>query len=370
MPYQTSSGRTIPSADELRERLAKMTPIQRTRYYNKCVTNTNTPDEVVDFLMHYKRENKDQFASDSSLSFMQNRGLSFDSWKKSDSWRRNANRGASGIGTINVGDYEDGRDAYREFGSSTVDRYRSYGRSDYGRRNYGQSSGSYYGRQRDNGYRVRKPVSEERSFEEINQIMEGLGSNVRRTQYFNAVMGNKDSNKGTVATLEDYRKLNPGMFATEKQIDSFKKRNSRPLSEARTANDIAQTMGNIRSRSARTRYFMSVISNPESNETTKKNLAKFRNDHPEMFVSDESAMRFRSSRAYAKPEDFAAMSGKEKHFFTSARGRSRAQNSSYALKVLTNPNSNNGDRIAITRVIRRYPQMFFKTRFSGGRNHQ
>ena len=353
MPYETRSGRKIPSAAELRERLAKMTPSQRSRYYNKCVTNTNTPDEVVDFLMHYKRENKDLFASDSSLSFMQNRGLSFDSWKKSDSWRRNANRGASGIGSIQIGDYEDARDAYGEFGAAGVSRYRGN-----------------YRRNRSLQNRVRKPVSEARSVEEIQQIMQGLNSNVRRTQYYNAVMANSGSNPETVANLEGFRKLNPGLFASEKQIDSFKKRNSRPLSEARTANDIAQTMGNIRSKGARTRYFMSVISNPESNETTKKNLAKFRNEHPEMFVSDESAMRFRSNRAYARPEEFDAMSGKEKHFFTSARGRSRAQNSSYALKVLTNPNSDNKDRIAITKVIRRYPQMFFKTRFSGGRNHQ
>lgn len=369
MPYQTSSGRTIPSADELRERLSKMSPVQRTRYYNRCMTNTNTPDEVADFLMHYKREHKDQFASDSSFSFMQNRGLSFESWQKSDSWKRNANKGPSGIGTINVGDYEDGRDAYREFGSRTVSRYRNggvYGKKGYG---YGQSRGSYYGGQ-GNGYRVRKPVSEERSVEEIQQIMNGLGTNVRRTQYFNAVMANRDSNADTRANLEAFRQLNPGLFATDRQIDSFKKRNSRPLSEARTANDIAQTMGNIRSKSARTRYFMSVIGNPESNETTKKNLAKFRNDHPEMFVSDESAMRFTSNRAYAKPDEFNAMSGKEKHFFTSARGRSRAQNSSYALKVLTNPNSNTGDRIAITKVVRRYPQMFFKSRFGRGKNNQ
>lgn len=352
MPYQTSSGRKIPSADELRGKLAKMSPVQRTRYVNRCLTNTSTPDEVADFLMHYKRENRDEFAPDSNLSFMQNRGLSFEKWSNSESWKRDSNKGSSGIGTIFVGDYDD-RGRARYGGSGYRGGYRN--------------GSSYYDRRT---YRVRKPVSEARSVTEIQQIMDGLGTNVRRTQYFNAVMGNKDSNPETVANLEGFRKLNPGLFASEKQIDSFKKRNSRPLSEARTANDIAQTMGNIRSRSARTRYFMSVIGNPESNETTKKNLAKFRNEHPEMFVSDESAMRFRSNRAYARPEEFDAMSGKEKHFFTSARGRSRAQNSSYALKVLTNPNSATGDRIAITKVVRSFPQMFFKTRFSGGRNHQ
>ena len=353
MPYQTSSGRKIPSADELRGKLAKMSPVQRTRYVNRCLTNTSTPDEVVDFLMYYKREHKDEFAPDSAFSFMQNRGLSFEKWRNSESWKRNANKGSSGIGSIFVGDYEDGKDAYGEFGAAGVSRYRG----NYRRNRSGQAH-------------VRKPVSEARSVGEIQQIMDGLGTNVRRTQYFNAVMDNKDSNPETVANLEGFRKLNPGLFASEKQIESFKRRNSRPLSEARTANDIAQTMGNIRSRSARTRYFMSVIGNPESNETTKKNLAKFRNEHPEMFVSDESAMRFRSNRAYARPDEFNAMSGKEKHFFTSARGRSRAQNSSYALKVLTNPNSATGDRIAITKVVRSFPQMFFKTRFSGGRTHQ
>lgn len=366
MPYQTSSGRSIPSADELRERLSKMTPVQRTRYVNRCLTNTNTPDEVADFLMHYKREHKNEFASDSSLSFMQNRGLSFESWKKSDSWRRNANKGPSGIGNINIGEYEDARDAYNELGFKTVSRYSNYGKGGYRGKGYG---GSNYGRQNGRAF-TRKSVSDERSVEEIQAIMDGLGTNVRRTQYFNAVMGNKDSNPETMANLDAYRQLNPGKFATEKQIDSFKKRNSRPLSEARTPNDVAQTMGNIRSKGARTRYFMSVLDNPESNETTKKNLVKYRNEHPEMFTSDDYAMRFRSNRAYAKPDEFNAMSGKEKHFFTSARGRSRAQNSSYALKVLTNPNSNTGDRIAITKVVRRYPQMFFKSRFGRGKNNQ
>ena len=353
MPYQTSSGRKIPSANELRGKLAKMSPVQRTRYVNRCLTNTSTPDEVVDFLMYYKRENKDQFAPDSSLSFMQNRGLSFEKWRNSESWKRNANKGSSGIGSIHIGEYEDARDLYGEFGSKGVSRYRSGNRRD--------------------GFAQRrsvKAVSEARSVDEIQQIMDGLGTNVRRTQYYNAVMANDQSNPDTVANLEGFRKLNPGLFASEKQIDSFKKRNSRPLSEARTPNDVAQTMDNIRSKGARTRYFMSVLDNPESNETTKKNLVKYRNEHPEMFVSDESAMRFRSNRAYAKPDEFNAMSGKEKHFFTSARGRSRAQNSSYALKVLTNPNSNTGDRIAITKVVRRYPQMFFRSRFGRGKNNQ
>ena len=353
MPYQTGSGRKIPSADELRGKLAKMSPVQRTRYVNKCITNTSTPDEVVDFLMYYKRTHKDEFAPDSSLSFMQNRGLSFEKWRNSDSWKRNANKGSSGIGSIHIGEYEDARDAYGEFGTEGVSRYR-----------YGNRRGGFTQR------RMVKSVSEARSVDEIQQIMDGLGTNVRRTQYYNAVMANDKSNPDTVSNLEGFRKLNPGLFATDKQIDSFKKRTSRPLSEARTANDIAQTMGNIRSKGARTRYFMSVLDNPESNETTKKNLAKYRNEHPEMFVSDDSAMRFRSSRAYARPDEFNAMSGKEKHFFTSARGRSRAQNSSYALKVLTNPNSNNGDRIAITKVVRRYPQMFFRSRFGRGKHDQ
>ncbi|MCQ2069804.1 MAG: hypothetical protein MJZ68_01575 [archaeon] len=349
--------REIPSNEELAERLGRMSPTQATRYFNRCTTNINTPDEVLSFLRDFRKANPDKFASDSSMMFQRNKGLSYETWSKSEGFRRSANKGPSGIGSLDgVGMETDAYDYLNEGG------YRNY--RPRGQRAAGVGGKPAYVR------RERKPASEERSMDEIQEIMKGLGSNIRRTQYYKKVMANPESNKETKINLDGFRTLNPELFATDSQIKSYKKRSDRPYGEARTPKDVEQTMFNIRSRGARTRYFMKVIGNAESNETTKKNLVKFRNDHPELFITDEQAMRYNSSRAYASPEEFGKMSGKAKHFFTSSRGRSRAQNSAYALKVITNPSTSSQDRGAMVSVIRRFPQMFFGSRYNnGGKNN-
>ena len=66
-------------------------------------------------------------------------------------------------------------------------------------------------------------------------------------------------------------------------------------------------------------------------------------------------------------EDYDKMSPKEKKFFVKAfQGRNRNGNSSYALKVLTNPEASPEDKQAVCSVVQKNPDLYFKRK--GGRN--
>ena len=63
------------------------------------------------------------------------------------------------------------------------------------------------------------------------------------------------------------------------------------------------------------------------------------------------------------------MTPKEKKFFVKAfQGRNRNGNSSYALKVLTNPEASPEDKQAVVSVVQKNPDLYFRRKGGNGRN--
>ena len=66
-------------------------------------------------------------------------------------------------------------------------------------------------------------------------------------------------------------------------------------------------------------------------------------------------------------EEFDSMPPKEKKFFVRFyRNRTRAQNTAYGLRVMTNPDSSIEDKNAVAEVVNDHPQMFFRSRRAKG----
>lgn len=66
-------------------------------------------------------------------------------------------------------------------------------------------------------------------------------------------------------------------------------------------------------------------------------------------------------------EEFDSMAPKEKKFFVRFyRNKTRAQNTAYGLRVMTNPDSSIEDKMAVTEVVNDHPQMFFRGRRAKG----
>ena len=127
---------------------------------------------------------------------------------------------------------------------------------------------------------------------------------------------------------------------------------------------------------ARTRYFMKVVNNPETNPDTLNNIVRFRNNNPQIFASDDDAkahgptMQPRQGfwSTFWKPqEEFSSMSPKKQKFFVRAfRGRNRARNTAYGLRVMTNPQTSVEDKQAMAEVVNENPGLFFKNAFQNG----
>ena len=281
---------------------AGMSPLRATRYYNKIMTNPNTPQENLSIVRQYREQNPQRFLSDEQMASQKNTG----------SWLRG--RGYSG-GYRPRGMVQDSDGFY--YDQNNGQRYTPYGRDDGfqdggdgGRfQGNGRANGfsNYYGaayqrpRGRNNGYRrQQRPISEPRSYDDLYATVSGLRSDVARTRYFQKVIGNPDTPEETRKNLVRLRNNAPQMFASD--------------DEATAAGPQVQRRG------------------------------------------------FWASH-WKSQEDFDAMSPKEQKFFVKAyQGRNRYRNTSYALKVVTSETSSPEDRQAMTSVVQKNPGFFFKTR--------
>ena len=148
--------------------------------------------------------------------------------------------------------------------------------------------------------------------------------------------------------------------------------NRRPISEARSYDELGQTLLSLGSDVRRTRYFMKVASNPETNPETLNNLVRYRNNNPSIFASDEAAteagpqMQGRRrgifSGLWKSEEEFKGMTPKKQKFFVRAfRNRNRARNTAYGLRVMTNPVTSHEDKVAMSEVVNENPSLFFRS---------
>lgn len=368
--------RLTPS--EVTRMLSGMSPLQATRYYNRCMTNPNTPDTNLSLLRQFRAQNPDRFLSDEEMAKIPR--------KAQGSW-------VSGKGFS--GGYRRKDRVYDSDGFSYDDQGRAYDR-------FGRESGSwhdggdadYYGyvtadkivSRRGSGRPFRrkgKPISEPRSIEEIGETLKGMNDPIRARFYLQKIKDNPESNPETVRNAQHFIDVGSTFIASEEQFEQYKANRAvrpqtagkrgfwqsvrRPVSEARSPDEIAATVTNLRSNVARTRYFDKVISNPESNPQTVDNLIAFKDANPGLFASSEEAANAPreggfKSRFWKPQEEFDAMSPKERKFFVGAMYRNnRAKNTAYSLRVLTDPDTSQDDRDAMVNVVRRNPLLFFRS---------
>ena len=280
-----------------------MSPLKATRYYNKIMTNPDSPRENIDLVMQYRQQNPQKFLSDEQMRSQRNTGV----WS--------AERGFGGGYRRRGRNYDSDGFSYDQYGN----RYDNRGNSTDGFNDGG--SERFQGNWSPNGF------------------SEYYGAHNQRPRRF---------------------------FGPRK-----------PISEARSPQEVESTVRGLRSNVARSKYFDKVVSNPESNIETVDNLIAFRDANPNLFASEEevaAAPRQSSGRGgfwstFWKPqEEFAAMSPKKQKFFVRAfQGRNRARNTAYGLRVMTNPNTSNDDKQAMAEVVNENPGLFFKNAGGGQR---
>lgn len=296
--------RLTPS--ELTRMMSGMSPLKATRYYNKCMTNPDTPKENVDLLMQYRAQNQNKFLTEEQMRG--NRGY----------------QGSWAFGKGFSGGYRERRGRIYDSDGFSYDNQGN--RYDYNGNRVGNGSSDSF---TDGG----------------SEPFHGYGDPNGFSDYYGAA----------------------------NQSPSFRRRPRRPFSEPRSYDELAQRMYSLDSDIARTRYFMKVANNPETNPDTLNNLVRLRNNNPTIFASDEEARAAGPVKRSGvsgggfwaslwKPKDqFDAMSPKKKKFFTVAmRNRNRARNTAYGLRVMTNPVTSQEDKDAMAAVVNENSGLFFK----------
>jgi len=308
-----------------------MSPLRATRYFNKIMTNPNTPKQNLEMVMQYRQQNESKFLSDDQMRSQVNKG----SW----SFGKGFSGGYRRKGLV----YDSDGFAYDNYGN----RYDIYGNNtgDY------QDGGSGYrfqGNGNPNGYskgfglkftgNPRRPAAEPRGSDEISQILGGMKGNVNRTRYVNKVLNNPDTNPQTAKNIMLYYEANPDQFVPFDQIGSgsggfFQRRN---------------------------RGFNNGYSNGYS--------SGYRDGYGQ-YPPKENRSFWNS--LWKSPEQMQAMTPKKRKFFVGSFYRKDcAKNTAYALRVMTNPTTSVEDKQAMCDVVNEEPGMFFKKAQvpAGGRN--
>ena len=284
-----------------------MSPLKATRYYNKIMTNPNTPPQNIDVVRQYRDQNPQKFLTDEQMANQRYKG----------SWMQGRGYGG-GYRPRNMVQDSDGF----YYDQNTGERFTPYGRDDGfmdggdGRRfqGNGRANGfsNYYGaayqrpRRGFGNRRQQRPISDPRSYDDLYQTVSSLKSDVARTRYFQKVVGNPQTPEETKQNLVRLRNNAPHMFAPD---------------------DVAQAAG------------------------------------PQVQMKGFWAAHWKSQ------EEFDAMAPKEKKFFVKAfQGRNRTGNAAYALKVLTNPAASPEDKQACANVVQKNPDLYFKRKGGNGRN--
>ncbi|MBO5547766.1 MAG: hypothetical protein J5920_03290, partial [Candidatus Methanomethylophilaceae archaeon] len=178
-----------------------------------------------------------------------------------------------------------------------------------------------------------------------------------------------NSNSALVANDEQfaaYMMLGPKKSGAQRNQRRFFNFQSKPVDQARSPNEIANTVTHLRDNISRIRYFDKVVNNPNSNVETVDNLIAFKDQHPELFASAEEVANAPHrdslrSRFWKPQEEFDQMSPAKKKFFVGAVNRNnRAKNTAFSLRVITDPDTNTSDRKAMVEVVRENPLLFFK----------
>ncbi len=370
------------SPSEVSRIFGGMSPLQATRYYNKCMTNPNTPDANLNLLRQFRAQNPNKFLSDDQMKGSRRSQGSWLSGRSFSGGYRNRSNGrvySDGYSYDNhgnaydpsgnpVGGWQDGGKE-REYGTAFMDSY--------------TRGGGFFRRKQ-------KPISEPRSIEEIGQTLRGFKDIYRGRRYIDSIITNKDSNPETVENAKHFLAVNSSYIANDEQMAQYMaNRNSgprgngynngysnggrrrfgffkRPIDQARSDAEIQNTLVHLKDNVSRTRYYDKVLANKNSNPETVQRLVAFREANNQLFASAEEvanaphrdSMR---SRFWMPKEQFDSMSPSKKKFFVGAVNRNnRAKNTAFSLRVITDPDTSDPDRTAMVQVVREHPLLFFK----------
>ena len=362
------------TASEVTRMLTQMSPLQATRYYNKCMTNPNTPMENVNLLMQFRAQNPDRFLTDEQMKGSRRSQGSWMSGKGySGGWKNKSNGRVYSQGYS----YDNQGRSYDPYGNEVG----SWHDGGIDPKEYGFVYGDDFVRNARSNSRKQKPISQARSASEIEETLKGFNDPVRGRFYLEKIVSNPESNPETVKNAQQFLERGSIFIANDDQIAQyrashpqrngqgqgfFRKFFQKPVDQARSPQEIANTVGHLKSNIARTRYFDKVIGNPNSNCETVDNLIAYRDANPHLFASDEEVLAaphddsFRS-RFWKPKEEFDAMSPRKKMFFVGAVNRkSRQKNCAYGLRVTTDPDTSPADKQAFTEVVNENPGLFFK----------
>ena len=361
------------SPSEVSRIFGGMSPLQATRYYNKCMTNPNTPDANLDLLRQFRSQNPNKFLSEDQMKgYRKSQG----SWISGRGYSGGYRNGGNGRVYSDGYSYDSQGNAYDPSGNM-MGGWQDGGseRHFFPRKDSYATGGGFFRRKQ-------KPIGQARSVEEIGEILKGFNDPIRGRMYLDRIIGNPDSNPETVKNAMHFLEVGSTFIANDQQMAQFKMNRQqnpgyqsggrrrffsrKPIEEVRSPRDVANTVTHLRDNVARTRYFDKVINNPSSNIETVDNLIAFKDAHPELFASPEEvanaphrdSMR---SRFWKPKEEFDSMSPSKKKFFVGAVNRNnRAKNTAFSLRVITDPETKTSDRQAMVEVVRENPLLFFK----------
>ena len=352
-----------------------MSPLQATRYYNKCMTNPNTPEANASLLMQFRNQNPGMFLFEDQMRGSRASKGSWISGRGYSGGYRNRNNGRV---------YSDGY-SYDSYGNA----YDPSGNPVGGWQNGGPDRTPFvtadrYARGNGGIFRRKKAVGEVRSIEELGQTLKGFNDPIRGRMYLDKIIKNPDSNPQTVKNAMHFLTVGSSFIANDQQMQqymanrqnggyggrpqrrSFFRPQQKPIDQPRSPQEVANVLTHLGDNVSRSRYFDKTVNNPNSNVETVDNLIAFKDAHPELFASAEEvanaphrdSMR---SRFWKPKEEFDQMSPKKQKFYVGAVNRNnRAKNTAFALRVTTDPDTTTEDRKAMVEVVRENPLLFFK----------
>ncbi len=384
MSFKTASrGIQVLSPDDIAAKFKGKSPYQATCFYNKCMTNVNTPDENIALFRQFRAANPQLFMPDDQVARIRaskgtpNGRSGFFGRSKdrvySDGYSYD-NRGNAYDPYGNpVGGWQDGgRD--REYGTAYMDTY---------------AKGSGFFR------RKQKPISEPRSIEELGETLKRFNNPIRGRLYIDGIIKNSQSNPQTVENAKHFLAVNSSFVANDEQLAAYRASHPnqgfrqsggqrrgffsfarKPIDQPRTDAEIQNTLIHLKGNVERTRYHDKVLANKNSNPETVQRLIAFRQANPQLFASPEEVAaaphrNTMASRFWMPKEEFDTMSPRKKMFFVGAVKRNnRQKNSSYYLRGLTNPETTTEDRIAMVQIVREFPGLFFSKASPSRRQNQ
>lgn len=308
------------SPSQITDMFAGMSRERATNYLHKCLMNPETPTANVNLLLQYREQNPDRF-------------LSMEEMDAAKDKRR-------GIGGF--------------FG--------------FGRRNDEPKP---------------KRIRLLRNDQDAEMLFEGMDP-YRATAYINRIVTNPDTPMENRELVQKFARENPSRFMNEEEFNYVTAERKRQNAERVQRNMPPggyggfDDRGNLRTGYEDRRGWSGGRDNRYDDRRGGRGQPRgmyddrgygygaYNVDDGRGYEQTGNERRFWSF-LWKPKEEFDSMEPKEKKFFVRFyRNKTRAQNTAYGLRVMTNPESSIEDKRAVAEVVNDHPQMFFRGRRAKG----